>query len=72
MRPPLTFVTADSTPSLIRFEASYLGTPYPWAKFDQVGIPNYLWGGMENTSIVAQRENLIAADRKNRALDLRR
>ncbi len=65
----MTFVAADATPTLLKFEAAFLGTPYPWAKFDQVGVPHFLWGGMENTSIVAQRENLIAADHKNDLLN---
>lgn len=35
--------------SLIFFE-SYLGSGYPWIKYDTIGLPTFLWGGMENTS----------------------
>ncbi len=66
---PLTFVAADATPALITFESAFLGTPYPWAKFDQVGIPHFFWGGMENTSLVAQREDIIAAAHPNDLLN---
>ena len=32
------------------FEAE-IGVPYPWAKYDQVTVQDFHWGGMENTSI---------------------
>ena len=32
------------------FEAE-IGVPYPWAKYDQVTVQDFNWGGMENTSI---------------------
>ena len=28
-----------------------IGMPYPWAKYDQVTVQDFHWGGMENTSI---------------------
>lgn len=28
-----------------------IGVPYPWAKYDQVTVQDFHWGGMENTSI---------------------
>lgn len=28
----------------------YLHTPYPWPKYASVGLPTFVWGGMENTS----------------------
>ncbi len=28
-----------------------IGLPYPWAKYDQVTVQDFHWGGMENTSI---------------------
>lgn len=34
----------------------FLGTPYPWAKYATVGLPTFLWGGMENTSSTHMNE----------------
>jgi aminopeptidase N len=28
-----------------------IGVPYPWAKYDQVCVQDFSWGGMENTSM---------------------
>ena len=28
-----------------------IGVPYPWAKYDQVCVQDFTWGGMENTSM---------------------
>ncbi len=28
-----------------------IGVPYPWAKYDQVCVQDFNWGGMENTSL---------------------
>ena len=27
-----------------------IGVPYPWAKYDQITVQDFHWGGMENTS----------------------
>jgi aminopeptidase N len=40
----------ETTRHSLRFFEKYLGTRYPWSKYATVGIPTYLWGGMENTS----------------------
>lgn len=40
----------ESTRHSLRFFEKYLGTPYMWPKYATIGIPTYLWGGMENTS----------------------
>lgn len=29
---------------------SYLGVPYPWKKYDQVPVRDFMYGGMENTA----------------------
>lgn len=40
----------DVTKKSYEFFEDYLGVKYPWPKYATVGIPTFLWGGMENTS----------------------
>ena len=40
------------TPAMIGFFESRTGVPYPWEKFDQIIIDDFMWGGMENTTAV--------------------
>jgi aminopeptidase N len=37
------------TPSMMKFFAEYTGEPYPWPKYSQVTVWDFMWGGMENT-----------------------
>ncbi len=60
-----TFIAADITASALKFQSTYLGVKYPWAKYDQVAVPHFIWGGMENTSLVMMRENGLVLDHKN-------
>jgi puromycin-sensitive aminopeptidase len=40
----------------------YYGIPYPEAKLDQAGIPDFAQGAMENTGLVTYRETLLLMD----------
>ena len=51
------FVAASATREHLSHQASLLGVPYPWDKYDQVAVPGFIWGGMENTSLVTLRED---------------
>lgn len=44
--------TFGGTADMMRFFEDYTGVPYPWEKFAQVIIDDFMWGGMENTSVV--------------------
>lgn len=37
----------------------YFGEPYPYAKLDQVAVPNFASGAMENVGLVTYRERLL-------------
>ncbi|MBC8245825.1 MAG: HEAT repeat domain-containing protein [Verrucomicrobia bacterium] len=39
------------TKACMEFFENEIGVPYPWAKYDQVTVQDFHWGGMENTSI---------------------
>ena len=38
------------TPDMITFFGGAVGVPYPYEKYDQVVVENYIFGGMENVS----------------------
>ena len=40
----------EHTPEIIRFYEEYLGTNYPYDKYSQVTVQDFVYGGMENTS----------------------
>lgn len=40
------------TPEMLEFFSNKLNTPYPWAKFDQIVVRDYVSGAMENTTAV--------------------
>lgn len=53
--PPSEFAQAANsfreTKQCMEFMEQEIGVPYPWAKYDQVCVQDFNWGGMENTSL---------------------
>lgn len=50
---------AQVTRQALQFFQEYTGVPYPWAKYAAIGVPTYLWGGMENTSATHMNEDRL-------------
>lgn len=50
----------------------YYGIPYPFGKLDMVALPDYEWGGMENTASIFYRERGLLLDEKTAAVATRR
>jgi len=46
----------ETTKKGLRFYADYFGTPYPFSKYGQIFIPEFMWGGMENPGAVTLNE----------------
>ena len=44
------------TPKAIAFFSKKLGVPYPWNKYDQSVVPDYIFGGMENVTATTQND----------------
>lgn len=42
--------TFDQTPNMVKFFEDYLGTKYPYEKYAQVAVQDFVYGGMENSS----------------------
>jgi len=52
------------TPKMIEFYSNVLGVQYPWSKYHQVVVRDYVSGAMENTSAVIHGEFLHATKRE--------
>ena len=44
------------------FFADFFGTPYPFTKYDQVFVPEFNWGGMENVANVTYTDGYLFRD----------
>ncbi|HEX5456637.1 MAG TPA: M1 family metallopeptidase [Candidatus Saccharimonadales bacterium] len=53
---------------IIEFFAEYFQTPYPLEKCDQVALPDFESGAMENWGLITYREVALLADPDNRSL----
>ncbi len=56
------------TPEMIRVFSDRLSTPYPWDKYAQVVVAEFIFGGMENTSATTLFERALLDERA--ALDV--
>ncbi len=48
-----------NTPRMIRFFERVIGVPYPYAKYSQVAVSDFIFGGMENTSATTQSADTL-------------
>ncbi len=51
------------TPRMMEFFAEKIGVPYPWAKYSQVTVADFIFGGMENTSATTMTDYLLHDER---------
>ncbi len=51
----------------IEFFNDYYGTDYPLSKCDNVALPDFEFGAMENWGLVTYRETVLLSDPKNRS-----
>ncbi len=52
-----------NTPRMIRFFERRIGMPYPYAKYSQVAVTDFIFGGMENTSATTQTADTLHDER---------
>jgi aminopeptidase N len=55
--------TFGRTDEMMRFYSERLAFPYPWAKYDQVLLRHFQFGGMENTSATTLTDRAMIDDR---------
>ncbi|MBI4660356.1 MAG: HEAT repeat domain-containing protein [Verrucomicrobia bacterium] len=48
-----------NTKDMMAFFEQEIGVPYPWAKYDQVCVRDFVMGGMENTSITTLTDRTL-------------
>ena len=51
------------TPDMIRFFSERLGIPYPYAKYAQVVVGDFIFGGMENVSATTLTDTILHDER---------
>jgi len=64
----------EDTPAIMEFFEEDIGIPFPWVKYDQVTIQDFVAGGMENTSLTTLTDQTLHAKatgtlRSSRSLD---
>ncbi|HLX12155.1 MAG TPA: M1 family aminopeptidase, partial [Bacteroidota bacterium] len=60
----------SQTPAMIKFYSEKIGFPYPWEKYDQVVIHDFMFGGMENTTATTMADNSLVYDARVRVDNL--
>jgi aminopeptidase N len=50
------------TKDIMAFFEQEIGVPYPWAKYDQVCVEDFGWGGMENTTLTILNDRTLFTD----------
>lgn len=62
---PYAKLTFGNTPEMLEFYSTKLGVTYPWEKFSQIVVRDYVSGAMENTSAVLHGSFLNQTDREH-------
>lgn len=57
--------TFKNTANILSFFGKALDYPYPFPKYDQAVVTDFMWGGMENTSLTTVNERFLV-DAKHR------
>lgn len=61
--------TFRGTADMLAFFEAEIGVPYPWAKYDQVCVNDFVAGGMENTSLTILTDNTLFTDATENLFD---
>ena len=51
------------TPEMVAYFNELIGIPYPYEKLDQIIIDDFMWGGMENITLIHQSSRTMHTDR---------
>ena len=51
------------TPDMVRFFSERIGIPYPYAKYAQVVVADFIFGGMENVSATTLTDSILHDER---------
>ncbi|MSQ32363.1 MAG: hypothetical protein EXR59_03880 [Dehalococcoidia bacterium] len=48
-----------NTPDMLKFFSQNIGVKYPWAKYAQICVADFIFGGMENTSATTLTDTIL-------------
>ncbi len=51
------------TPKIIQFLSEYFGVKYPYSRYSQIAVADFIFGGMENTTATTQTDLTLHDDR---------
>jgi aminopeptidase N len=60
--------TFAGTPAMVKHFGEITGVPYPWNKYAQIVVADFIFGGMENTTATTMYEHILLDERA--ALDI--
>ncbi|MCU1284746.1 MAG: pepN 2 [Acidobacteriales bacterium] len=69
---PLLGFSLEATKNIVHFYNQYYGIKYPFGKLDQLGIPDFSAGAMENTAAITYRETALLIDEKTATTNQRK
>jgi aminopeptidase N len=52
-----------NTPRMVELYEDRTGTPYPYARYSQIAVSDFIFGGMENTSATTQTDRTLHDER---------
>ena len=55
--------TFQRTPEMIEHFSEITGVPYPWNKYAQIVVADFIFGGMENTTATTMYEHILLDER---------
>jgi aminopeptidase N len=59
----------DATKAVLAYYRRYYTTPYPFPKLDQIAVPDFMAGAMENAGAIVYRETDLLADDRTASPD---
>ena len=68
----LTSFALEATKGVLHFYNRYYGIKYPFEKLDQVAVPDFAAGAMENTGAIVYRESALLVDEASAPLGQKR
>lgn len=68
----LTRFALDATKAVLQYFNDYFAIDYPFTKLDQVAIPDFAAGAMENTGAIFYRESILLVDPRAASLATRK
>jgi puromycin-sensitive aminopeptidase len=68
----MTSFALEATKGVLNFYGRYYEIKYPFDKLDQIGIPDFGAGAMENSGAIVYRESLLLVDSANTTIEQQR